>query len=203
MYEDYESLSFRFAQQLPLHKGAFENRALTLCLKTSYNTPKPTPRRPRRKDTRHEKTYFSSSDIRAALRASHRLRRTGAAGADGYPRADGCAHGDAGADAHAHARTDRNAGTHARAGRGGDHGRRLPLGQYRRLHADPPRRRPHLPHRLPRREHAAHFLRNAHRRALSLLVYPVRSTHGPYRRGGRPRRRVPAFCTSISRCRRR
>ena len=173
-----------------LKQGRLCNRALTKSAVSVYSIRKRTPAYCGRKDIRHEKTCFSFSDIRAALRAPRRLRRTGAAGADGYPRADGCAHGDAGAYAHGHARTDRNTGAYARAGRCRDHGRRLPLGQYRRLHADPPRRRPHLPHRLPRREYAAYLLRNAHRRALSLLVYPVRSIHDPYRRGGRPRRRV-------------
>ena len=173
-----------------LKQGRLCNRALTKSALSVYSIRKRTPAYCGRKDIRHEKTCFSFSDIRAALRAPRRLRRTGAAGADGDPRADGCANGDAGADAHAHARTDRNAGTHARAGRGGYHGRRLPLGQYRRLHADPPRRRPHLPHRLPRREYAAYLLRDTGRCALSLLVYPVRSIHGPYRRGRRPRRRL-------------
>lgn len=173
-----------------LKQGRLCNRALTKSAVSVYSIRKRTPAYFGRKDIRHEKTCFSFSDIRAALRAPCRLRRTGAAGAGGDPGVDRRSDGNAGADAHTHARTDRNAGTHARAGRGGDHGRRLPLGQYRRLHADPPRRRPHLPHRLPRREHAAHFLRNTHRRALSLLVYPVRSIHGPYRRGRRPRRRL-------------
>lgn len=173
-----------------LKQGRLCNRALTKSAVSVYSIRKRTPAYCRRKDIRHEKTCFSFSDIRAALRAPRRLRRTGAAGADGDPRADGCANGDAGADVHAHARTDRNAGTHARAGRCRDHGRRLPLGQHRRLHADPPRRRPHLPHRLPRREHAAYLLRDAGRCALSLLVYPVRSIHGPYCRGRRPRRRL-------------
>ena len=173
-----------------LKQGRLCSRALTKSAVSVYSIRKRTPAYCGRKDIRHEKTCFSFSDIRAALRAPRRLRRTGAAGAGGDPGADRRSDGNAGADAHTHARTDRNAGTHARAGRGRDHGRRLPLGQYRRLHADPPRRRPPRPPPPPRRQSAASPPRTAARGALSVLAYPGRSLPGPYRRGGRPRRRV-------------
>ena len=176
-----------------LKQGRLCSRALTKSAVSVYSIRKRTPAYCGRKDIRHEKTCFSFSDICAALRAPRRLRHTGAAGAGGDHGADRRSDGNAGADAHTHARTDRNTGAYARAGRCRDHGRRLPLGQHRRLHGDPPRRRPHLPHRLPRREHAAYLLRDAGRCALSLLVHAVRNVHGSHRRGGRPRRRVRFF----------
>ena len=115
-----------------LKQGRLCSRALTKSAVSVYSIRKRTPAYCGRKDIRHEKTCFSFSDIRAALRALRRLRRTGAAGAGGDPGgdpgADRRSDGNAGTDAHTHARTDRNTGAYARAGRCRDYGRRIPHG---------------------------------------------------------------------------
>ena len=82
-----------------LKQGRLCSRALTKSAVSVYSIRKRTPAYCGRKDIRHEKTCFSFSDIRAALRAPRCLRRTGAAGAGGDPGADRRSDGNAGTDA--------------------------------------------------------------------------------------------------------
>ena len=144
---------------------------LTPYLQTSYNSSKRARPSRGRKDARHEKIDFLFSDIRACVCAPYRLRLIAQAAASPHARGDRCPHGDAGTGRNTRASPGADTGTGDRTVCRGDPGRRYSHGWHRLLYGDPARRqrRRNLLPQLLRREHAAHCVRNAHRRAVTLV----------------------------------